>query len=88
MSSRGRLWALIGCLFVTVAILSLAILPSGSSASFLGATTHTGANGFACGSVGPDPTRAEVERFAPRLYSSTGDTAKLVDCFGFTADPN
>ena len=87
MSGRGQLWVLPACLVATVAILSLAILPSRSSAGFLGATTHTSGN-VGCGSVGPDPTKAEVEQFAKRLHYGTAETSTLLDCFGFTADSN
>jgi len=85
MSNRVRLWALVVCLVATVAILSLALLPSHSSAGYVGATTHPGDH-VACGSVGPDPTKPEVEQFAARLHYSRAETAKLLDCFGFTGD--
>ena len=78
------MWALFGCLIATAVVLSLAILPSRSSSGFLGATTHSTRNGIACGSVGPPPTRVEVEQFAATQHLSPAETAKLLDCYGFS----
>ena len=84
MGGDRRLWTLLGCLLATVALLTVAVLPSHSSAGYLGATMHTG-RGVACGSIGHDPTKAEVEQFAAQFHDSPSETSKLLHCFGFTA---
>jgi hypothetical protein len=82
MTDRGRLWTLLACLAVLVVVLSFAILSSGDGGS---ASPHSTADGVACGAIGENPTRAEVEQLAARDTLSAEDTAKLLDCFGFSA---
>jgi hypothetical protein len=82
MTDRGRLWTLLACLAVVVLVLSFATLSPGDGGS--GATVSTG-NGVACGAIGENPTRAEVERLAARQTLSPEATANLLGCFGFSA---
>lgn len=90
MGERGRLTWLLILLAATVAVLTLAIVPSRSSgkhssSTVLGARVNHANNGISCGSIGHTPTRAEVVRFATKQNLSPQLTADLLACYGFSA---
>jgi hypothetical protein len=86
MSERSRFWVLIACIAIAAVIIVGVSVAPGSDDEVGNPTVQTfRGSGVVCGVVGPNPTRADIEKFAADSHFNADQTRQMLACYGFRA---